>query len=72
MRRQANRRSTLTCGTRRRQRKRRGSTPHLPGLARDRVTPLLSDSAERAARVGEIVDFTLLGQRFRAMSAGPP
>src|SRR3989475_4715096 len=37
----------------------------------DRVTPLLSDSPSGPAGSVKIVDFTLLGQRFQAMSAGP-
>lgn len=37
----------------------------------DLVTPLLSDSPSRAAGSVKVVDFTLLGQRFQAISAGP-
>jgi predicted 3-demethylubiquinone-9 3-methyltransferase (glyoxalase superfamily) len=37
----------------------------------NRVTPLLSDSPSGPAGSVKIVDFTLLGQRFQAMSAGP-
>ena len=37
----------------------------------DRVTPLLSDSPSGPGGSVKIVDFTLLGQRFQAMSAGP-
>jgi len=37
----------------------------------DRVTPLLSESPSGPAGSVKIVDFTLLGQRFQAMSAGP-
>src|SRR3989442_14332180 len=37
----------------------------------DRVTPLLSDSPSGPAGSVKVVDFTLLGQRFQAMSAGP-
>jgi len=37
----------------------------------DRVTPLLSESPSGPPGSVKIVDFTLLGQRFQAMSAGP-
>ena len=37
----------------------------------DRVTPLLSDSPSGPAGSVKVVDFTLLGQRFQAISAGP-
>jgi predicted 3-demethylubiquinone-9 3-methyltransferase (glyoxalase superfamily) len=37
----------------------------------DRVTPMLSDSPSGPGGSVKIVDFTLLGQRFQAMSAGP-
>jgi predicted 3-demethylubiquinone-9 3-methyltransferase (glyoxalase superfamily) len=37
----------------------------------DRVTPLLSDSPSGPAGSVQVVDFTLLGQRFQAISAGP-
>ena len=37
----------------------------------ERVTPLLSDTPSGPAGSVEVVDFTLLGQRFQAMSAGP-
>jgi predicted 3-demethylubiquinone-9 3-methyltransferase (glyoxalase superfamily) len=37
----------------------------------DRVTPLLSDSPSGPPGSVKVVDFTLFGQRFQAMSAGP-
>lgn len=37
----------------------------------DRVTPLLSESPSGPPGSVKIVEFTLLGQRFQAMSAGP-
>ena len=37
----------------------------------DRVTPLPSDSPSGPAGSVNVVDFTLLGQRFQAISAGP-
>jgi len=37
----------------------------------DRVTPLLSDSPSGPAGSVNVVDFTLCGQRFQAISAGP-
>jgi predicted 3-demethylubiquinone-9 3-methyltransferase (glyoxalase superfamily) len=37
----------------------------------DRVTPLQSDSPSGPAGSVKVVDFTLLGQRFQAISAGP-
>jgi predicted 3-demethylubiquinone-9 3-methyltransferase (glyoxalase superfamily) len=37
----------------------------------DRVTPLPSDSPSGPAGSVKVVDFTLLGQRFQAISAGP-
>jgi len=37
----------------------------------DRVTPLLSESPSGAPGSVKVVDFTLFGQRFRAISAGP-
>ena len=37
----------------------------------DRVTPLRSDSPSGPAGSVKVVDFTLFGQRFQAMSAGP-
>jgi predicted 3-demethylubiquinone-9 3-methyltransferase (glyoxalase superfamily) len=37
----------------------------------DRVTPLLSDTPSGPAGSVKVVDFTILGQRFQAISAGP-
>ncbi|HLL52380.1 MAG TPA: VOC family protein [Myxococcaceae bacterium] len=37
----------------------------------DRVTTLLSESPSGPAGSVKVVDFTLLGQRFQAMTAGP-
>ena len=37
----------------------------------DRVTPLLSDSPSGPAGSVKVVDFTLFGQRFQAIRAGP-
>jgi predicted 3-demethylubiquinone-9 3-methyltransferase (glyoxalase superfamily) len=37
----------------------------------DRVTPLMSDSPSGPGGSVKVVDFTLLGQRFQAISAGP-
>src|SRR6266481_5394746 len=37
----------------------------------ERVTPLMSESPSGPAGTVKVVDFTLLGQRFQAMSAGP-
>jgi len=37
----------------------------------DRVTPLRSDTPSGPAGTVKVVDFTLLGQRFQAISAGP-
>ena len=37
----------------------------------DRVTPLLSDSPSGPPGSVKVVDFTLFGRRFQAMSAGP-
>jgi predicted 3-demethylubiquinone-9 3-methyltransferase (glyoxalase superfamily) len=37
----------------------------------ERVTPLLSDSPSGPAGSVKVVDFTLFGQRFQAISAGP-
>jgi len=42
-----------------------------PNSRVDRVTPLLSDSPSGPAGSVKVVDFTLLGQRFQAISAGP-
>lgn len=43
----------------------------LPNSRVDRVTTLLSDSPSGPGGSVKVVDFTLLGQRFQAMSAGP-
>lgn len=37
----------------------------------ERVTPLMSDSPSGPAGSVKVVDFTLFGQRFQAISAGP-
>ena len=37
----------------------------------DRVTPLLSESPSGPPGSVKVVDFTLMGQRFQAISAGP-
>ena len=37
----------------------------------DRVTPMMSESPSGPAGSVKVVDFTLFGQRFQAMSAGP-
>ena len=37
----------------------------------DRVTPLMSESPSGPPGSVKVVDFTLFGQRFQAMSAGP-
>ncbi|HEX5749740.1 MAG TPA: VOC family protein [Archangium sp.] len=37
----------------------------------DQVTPMLSDSPSGPPGSVKVVDFTLLGQRFQAISAGP-
>jgi predicted 3-demethylubiquinone-9 3-methyltransferase (glyoxalase superfamily) len=42
-----------------------------PGSRVDRVTPLLSESPSGPPGSVKIVDFTLFGQRFQAISAGP-
>lgn len=42
-----------------------------PGSSVDRVTALPSDSPSGPAGSVSIVDFTLFGQRFQAMTAGP-
>jgi predicted 3-demethylubiquinone-9 3-methyltransferase (glyoxalase superfamily) len=42
-----------------------------PNSRVDRVTPLPTDSPSGPAGSVKIVDFTLLGQRFQAMTAGP-
>lgn len=46
-------------------------TSIFPDSRIDRVTPLPSDSPSGPAGSVKIVDFTLLGQRFQAISAGP-
>lgn len=43
----------------------------LPDSRVDRVTPLPSETPSGPAGSVTIVDFTLFGQRFQAMSAGP-
>lgn len=43
----------------------------LPDSKVDRVTPLLSESPSGPPGSVKVVDFTLLGQRFQAMTAGP-
>ena len=42
-----------------------------PNSRVDRVTPLLSESPSGPAGSVKVVDFTLFGQRFQAMTAGP-
>ena len=42
-----------------------------PNSRVDRVTPLLSESPSGPPGSVKVVDFTLFGQRFQAMSAGP-
>ena len=42
-----------------------------PNSRVDRVTPLPSESPSGPAGSVKVVDFTLFGQRFQAMSAGP-
>ena len=42
-----------------------------PDSSVDRVTPLLSETPSGPPGSVKVVDFTLLGQRFQAMSAGP-
>jgi predicted 3-demethylubiquinone-9 3-methyltransferase (glyoxalase superfamily) len=42
-----------------------------PNSSVDRVTPLLSESPSGAPGSVVVVDFTILGQRFQAMTAGP-
>ena len=46
-------------------------TSIFPDSRVDRVTPLLSDSPSGPAGSVKVVDFTLFGQRFQAISAGP-
>jgi predicted 3-demethylubiquinone-9 3-methyltransferase (glyoxalase superfamily) len=42
-----------------------------PNSRVDRVTPLLSESPSGPPGSVKVVDFTLLGQRFQAITAGP-
>jgi predicted 3-demethylubiquinone-9 3-methyltransferase (glyoxalase superfamily) len=42
-----------------------------PNSSVDRVTPMHSDSPAGPGGSVSVVDFTLLGQRFQAMTAGP-
>lgn len=42
-----------------------------PDSSVNRVTPLLSETPSGPAGSVKVVDFTLLGQRFQAISAGP-
>ena len=42
-----------------------------PNSRVDRVTPLLSESPSGPPGSVKVVDFTLFGQRFQAMTAGP-
>jgi predicted 3-demethylubiquinone-9 3-methyltransferase (glyoxalase superfamily) len=42
-----------------------------PNSKVDQVTPLLSDTPSGPAGSVNVVDFTLFGQRFQAISAGP-
>jgi predicted 3-demethylubiquinone-9 3-methyltransferase (glyoxalase superfamily) len=46
-------------------------TSIFPDSRVERVTTLLSDSPSGPAGSVKVVDFTLFGQRFQAMSAGP-
>src|SRR2546427_12702832 len=46
-------------------------TSIFPDSRVDRVTPLHSDSPSGPAGSVKVGDFTLFGQRFRAISAGP-
>jgi predicted 3-demethylubiquinone-9 3-methyltransferase (glyoxalase superfamily) len=46
-------------------------TSIFPDSRVDGVTPLLSDSPSGPAGSVKVVDFTLFGQRFQAISAGP-
>lgn len=46
-------------------------TSIFPDSRIDRVTPLPSDSPSGPAGSVRVVDFTLLGQRFQAITAGP-
>src|SRR5436853_7625439 len=49
----------------------RFSASIFPDSRVDRVTPLLSDSPSGPPGSVKVVDFTLFGQRFQAISAGP-
>ena len=42
-----------------------------PDSSVDRVTPMLSESPSGPPGSVKVVDFTLFGQRFQAMTAGP-
>jgi predicted 3-demethylubiquinone-9 3-methyltransferase (glyoxalase superfamily) len=46
-------------------------TSIFPDSSVDRVTPMLSDSPSGPPGSVKVVDFTLFGQRFQAMTAGP-
>jgi predicted 3-demethylubiquinone-9 3-methyltransferase (glyoxalase superfamily) len=46
-------------------------TSIFPDSRIERVTPLMSDTPSGPAGTVKVVDFTLLGQRFQAISAGP-
>ena len=46
-------------------------TSVFPDSRVDRVTPLLSESPSGPPGSVKVVDFTLFGQRFQAMTAGP-
>lgn len=46
-------------------------TSIFPNSHVDRVTTMPSDSPSGSAGTVKVVDFTLMGQRFQAMSAGP-
>jgi predicted 3-demethylubiquinone-9 3-methyltransferase (glyoxalase superfamily) len=46
-------------------------TTIFPDSRVDRITSLMSDSPSGPAGSVKVVDFTLFGQRFQAMSAGP-
>ncbi len=46
-------------------------TSIFPDSRVDRVTPMLSDSPSGPPGSVKVVDFTLFGQRFQAMTAGP-
>jgi len=46
-------------------------TSIFPDSRVDRITPLMSESPSGPPGSVKVVDFTLFGQRFQAMSAGP-